>query len=505
VLPALIVAAILTKPRRARLYLAGISATLAPFLFYCYLPIRAAARPPVNWTDPTTFERVITHATGSQYTHFALNNTFDQMLQLMGVLAPEAFAASTPLALILAILGVPLLVWGWVRWRKEQPLVAWSLLIGNVVLCRWVLGWGETTDLKVFLQPLGVFFPLCGALGLAAFSRALPKQHMKIILPVGAGGLICLALLTANWARSDQSNIWIHRDRWAVNLQQMAPNAVFISDNDFPSFDSMYLQVVEGMRKDVTLIREVPLATDWYIGLIEDPLVREATRKAWAETAAAMVQVSNQDQHLWKWNQTALFAYLLAKELDGKRPVYSLHGFRAASPPEAPYFVSLTEDLIELRSNRPELKRSITTHPPIVTFNSSLELVDFELAKKEVGTGDLLKFRATWHTTSALPPAQFGVHLIPVAIPAERFAQTLLPKGRFVQGFPLLQSFDPASPMASDMVFEQPGTLIIPTNAPAGEYVVSIGIGPPYTSSYEEVTEVVRIHVREQPRPHNGP
>jgi hypothetical protein len=90
-------------------------------------------------------------------------------------------------------------------------------------------------------------------------------------------------------------------------------------------------------------------------------------------------------------------------------------------------------------------------------------------------------------------------------LPQDGFERELLPKGRFVQGFPLLNSFGPAAPMATNMVFEQRGRLVIPSNGPGGEYSVSMGIGPPYAVEYQGVTEVARIRVRARPLPRNGP
>ena len=504
-LPALAIAFIMTKPRRARLYLAAGALLVAPFLFYAYLPIRAAARPPVNWTNPSTLPRFLDHMMGAQYTHFAFSHNLEQMIAQAAKLTPELLTASAPLAWALALVGLPLIGWGWWRWAKAQPLVAWALAAGSALLCFWVLQWGETSDLKVFLQPLGEVLALCGAMGAVALARSTRNARAGRIGAAALGGVICVALLGANWERSDLSNLWVHRDRWAAVLQQLEPKAVYVSDNDVPSFATMYLQTVEGMRKDVTLIRVVPLQTDWYVDLIADPVVREATRKAWRETELGMAQIGGQGSFAWNWDRTALFAYLLARELEGERPVYSLHGLQRGGPSGPPYFVSLSEDLVTLESSRSGPSQVQGEIKALVDFGGGLRLIEFGLDEEEPATGALVRFRAVWQVSEALPPPQFGIELRPTALPQDGFERELLPKGRFVQGFPLLNSFGPAAPMATNMVFEQRGRLVIPSNGPGGEYSVSMGIGPPYAVEYQGVTEVARIRVRARPLPRNGP
>jgi hypothetical protein len=505
VLPALAIAFIMTKPRRARLYLAAGALLVAPFLFYAYLPIRAAARPPVNWTNPSTLPRFLDHMMGAQYTHFAFSHSLEQMIAQAAKLTPELLAAAAPLAWALALVGLPLIGWGWRRWAKAEPLVAWSLAAGSALLCFWVLQWGETSDLKVFLQPLGEVLALCGAMGVVALARSVRNMRAGRIGAAALGGVICVALLGANWERSDLSNLWIHRDRWAAVLQQLEPKAVYISDNDVPSFATMYLQTVEGMRKDVTLIRVVPLQTDWYVDLIADPVVREATRKAWRETELAMAQVAGQGSFAWNWDRTAVFAYLLARELEGERPVYSLHGPQRGGPPGPPYFVSLSEDLVALAPAWPMAAPEAVPSTATAEFAGGVRLLGFEWEQPQAEAGALVGFRTVWEAGGMIMPVQFGLRLQPASMAPEVFESKLLPKGRFVQGFPLLYGLWGLPLVSSAAALEQRGEVVVPSNAPGGEYRVMIGIGPVYTDVYTGWVEVGRLQVKARPLPRNGP
>jgi hypothetical protein len=505
VLPALAIAVIMTKPRRARLYLVAGALLVAPFLCYAYLPIRAAARPPVNWTNPSTLPRFLDHVMGTQYTHFAFSHSVEQMIAQAAKLTPELLAAAAPLAWALALVGLPLIGWGWWRWAKAQPLVAWALGAGSALLCFWVLQWGETSDLKVFFQPLGQVLALCGAMGVVALARSARNTQAGRMGAAALGGVICIALLGANWKRSDLSNLWAHRDRWAAVLQQLEPKAVYVSDNDVPSFATMYLQTVEGMRKDVTLIRVVPLQTDWYVDLIADPVVREATRKAWRETELGMSQIEGQGSFGWNWDRTAVFAYLLARELQGHRPVYSLHGPQRGAPPGPPYFVSLSEDLVALAPGVPITAPQSVPGAGLADFALGIRLLYFEWEQTQAEAGALAGFRTVWEAGGMVRPVQFGLRLQPASMAPEVFERKLLPKGRFVQGFPLLYGRWELPMVSSSAAHEQRGQAVVPSNAPAGEYRVMVAVGPPYTEVYTGWAEVGRLQVKARPLPRNGP
>jgi len=76
--PALIAAFWLTRPRRLRGLLSAGALFITPFLCYLYLPIRAAARPPMNWGYPATAERFLYHVLGRQYARWAFANPLDR-------------------------------------------------------------------------------------------------------------------------------------------------------------------------------------------------------------------------------------------------------------------------------------------------------------------------------------------------------------------------------------------------------------------------------------------
>ncbi len=495
--PALVMAVVATKPRRFKSYLATAGLFLAPFAFYVYLPLRAMARPALNWTDPSTLQRFRDHVLATQYTHFAFSHDLAQMLEQAGKLTPEMLAASPVLAVLLALVGLPLIAFGSVEWLRKQPAVAWSLAGGLALLCIWVLQWGETSDLKVFFLPLGEVLAVCGAIGLGKVSERLPTRVATGVMAT-VGVFICAALLGANWGRSDASNVWEHRDRWVAALTQMEPNAIFVSDFDVPSFATLYLQNVEGLRRDVTLLRTVRMSDQWYVDLIEDDELRKTAQEAWADSA------SLGERPLEIHDQTAVFAYRLARALEGKRPVYCLHGPFIVRLTGPSYFVAWSEDLVALNLALPKMKAGEETGPVLTEFPGGAKLVGFRWDKVEARTGELVGFTTTWRVEGTAPLMQFGVGLRPETMPAAQFERKLMKKGRFVQGYPLLYGPGVATEL-SPGVYQQRGQAIMPSNAPTGEYQVAVGIGPMYTPVYQQWTEVAKIRIIEGPLPNNGP
>ncbi|MFW6331572.1 MAG: DUF2723 domain-containing protein [Gemmatimonadota bacterium] len=76
--------------------------------------------------------------------------------------------------------------------------------------------------------------------------------------------LLALIPLVLNWGRADRSNDYAARD-WAYNLlMSTEPYSVLFTNGDNDTFPLWYLQEVEGIRRDVTVIVTSYLNTAWY-------------------------------------------------------------------------------------------------------------------------------------------------------------------------------------------------------------------------------------------------
>ncbi len=81
--------------------------------------------------------------------------------------------------------------------------------------------------------------------------------------------LLALLPLALNWQRADRSSDYAARD-WAYNLlMSTEPYAVLFTNGDNDTFPLWYLQEVEGIRRDVTVIVMSYLNTPWYVKQIQ--------------------------------------------------------------------------------------------------------------------------------------------------------------------------------------------------------------------------------------------
>jgi hypothetical protein len=504
VAPALAAAFWLTRPRRAKAWVTSALLFLAPFLCYLYLPLRAAARPPMNWGDPVTLGRFLDHVFGRQYARWAFANPLDAALAEATKLSGEVLAGSGWASVALAVLGVPLIVWGLVAWSRRRPVLPLALTSGAILLSLWVMEWGDTSDSKVWLTPLGAALAILGGQGLARLTVLLPRAKMGPLAAAAAGAAVCLMLVSANWSRSDQSNVWKHRDRWHAALAQMDRNAIFVCEWDDPMFATYYLQNVEGFRNDITLIRPHGLWGGWYEDLIEDRELREAAPPLWREISAKYHLHHPGTEEFWEG--TALLAHRLAQHYQGRRTVYALHGPYREMIPGPPHFVGLSDHLYRLGFETPELTPIEDAAEPIAEFLGGVELVSFEVPNHEPLAGDVIEFRARWRLADPLPGALFAVKLAPTDGNDPARAR-LTAKGEFAQGFPVLYGRWGLPPSPSGTVYEQRGKLIVPSNAPSGEYTFEIGSARSYPPKYEGWTAVPNqaARVSSRPLPTNGP
>ena len=99
---------------------------------------------------------------------------------------------------------------------------------------------------------------------LAERSEGLRKGARRF---AAASPILVLALLPVllNWTRADRSNDYAARD-WAYNmLMSVEPYGVLFTNGDNDTFPLWYLQEVEGIRRDVTVIVMSYLNTPWYV------------------------------------------------------------------------------------------------------------------------------------------------------------------------------------------------------------------------------------------------
>jgi hypothetical protein len=329
-LPALALFVVAVRPgalRSTRLWLRGGLLVLLGLSFNFFLPIRAAQEPVINEGHPTCESAagavVAVYSLGrtgcpelaynlargqyqkpplterqAPFRHQLLN--WYQYFEWQWARGADASdqpgsAARVPFALLFGMLGLAGL---WAVWRTDRHAalflgtLALTLTVGLVYYLNFRYGYSlapEIDDLRLhevrerdyfFVAGFGLWGVLAG-LGLAwcwavvaervapARTGATGRGHRGLVLtsPILVLALVPLAL-NARWA--SRAGDWAARD-WAWNLlASVEPYGVLFTNGDNDTFPLWYLQEVEGLRQDVTVIVGQYLFTDWYPKQLRD-------------------------------------------------------------------------------------------------------------------------------------------------------------------------------------------------------------------------------------------
>ena len=111
--------------------------------------------------------------------------------------------------------------------------------------------------------------------------------------------LAAAAPLVANWSAKDASQRWFTADYAANALRVLPPRAIYFTVGDNDTFPVMYMQSVEGVRPDVTIINlSVANIPDWPDRLkrrdpslplsLAEPERVALTRSVWADTSVTI-------------------------------------------------------------------------------------------------------------------------------------------------------------------------------------------------------------------------
>jgi hypothetical protein len=138
--------------------------------------------------------------------------------------------------------------------------------------------WREVRERDYFYIVSFSFWGVWAGVGLAALWRELAEYlgkaqarittaQLKRASPVM---LVALLPLLLNWSYASRAGDYASRD-WAYNLlMSVDPYSIVFTNGDNDTFPLWYLQEVEGLRRDVTVIVYSYLATPWYSTQLRD-------------------------------------------------------------------------------------------------------------------------------------------------------------------------------------------------------------------------------------------
>jgi hypothetical protein len=334
VAPALVLLLFLVKPRVFldwRLYVAGLAMVVLGLSVQFYLPIRAGLDPVINEAAPaceslrsaavsiyTLGERGCEALSASlrrdQYAKPPLTvrmapfwaqmamylQYFDwQWSRSLGGTESYFAAARLPFTLLFGGLGV---LGAWRHFRQDRTSFAFmatlffTLSVALVFYMNFKYGYRQSQVLQTnsyevrerdyfYIVSFSVWGLWVGIgltwiwLRLAERLRQLPRPHL-VAAPVLAIALIPLVL---NWSYATRAGDYAARDFAYNMLQSVEPYGVLFTTGDNDTFPLWYLQEVEGIRQDVTVVVGSYINTDWYAKQVRDLTTPCATPDAWTE------------------------------------------------------------------------------------------------------------------------------------------------------------------------------------------------------------------------------
>jgi hypothetical protein len=340
--PAILVFCLLVKPRvflNWRLYLWAVIFAVFGLSVHLFLPIRAELHPVINEAAPTcesmgsamtsvlTFgkagcENLSAALAREQYAKPPISQRLaplgDQLLNyfqyfdwqwsrsLMGNIGYFA-PARLPFTLIFLGLGLFGAAQHWKRDRKSFAYIATlfvTLSLGLIYYLNFKYGYGQV-QARGLSQELGevrerdyfflVSFSLWGlwaGVGITAlWLRAAESLKGRANALALASPVLALAALplVLNWSYASRAGDYATRD-WAYNLlMSVEPYGVLFTNGDNDTFPLWYLQEVEGIRRDVTVMVWSYLNTPWYARQIRDLTQPCPTPDAWKEDETRII------------------------------------------------------------------------------------------------------------------------------------------------------------------------------------------------------------------------
>jgi tetratricopeptide (TPR) repeat protein len=220
---------------------------------YLYLPIRSLANPPVDWGNPETWDNFMAMVRREQF-NFLFNEherSFGLFIEQSKTLLKYISMSFTPVGWFMFPVGL------WVLWKRNRHTAGFvaglSIVLSLVFMV--VLNYGSTKqDIwinNVFFIPFFWFT----ALGMGAALAWPVKNRLSFHEAANLFPVLCISLLfiSRHHGDVDKSDYYFAEDYGRNILNQLDENALYIPTADHATFPLLYLQVVDGMRPDVTI------------------------------------------------------------------------------------------------------------------------------------------------------------------------------------------------------------------------------------------------------------
>jgi tetratricopeptide (TPR) repeat protein len=259
--------------RHLKIYFGMLGVAAATLVVYLYLPIRSSANPLADWGNPETWSGFWSLVTREDY-KFEYDEHPHSFRTFVGQL--WMFARNYAVQFTLWWCWVPVL--GAAIMLRRDP-VRMALLTGVFVMNSVVILVIVNPRLNAYYEIVNsVFFHLAYVmaavwLGYAVSWVARSQDLGRAAKPIAWGLAIACPLfaLFSHYDRNDLSDYYFTHDYGMNVLNSLEPNAIYYGDQDHVIFPPWYLNVVEGVRPDVTVMTDMlPREAPVYASISEE-------------------------------------------------------------------------------------------------------------------------------------------------------------------------------------------------------------------------------------------
>lgn len=271
---------------------------LIGFSIYLHIPIRASQKPLLNWGDASSLSQFLWHFLRKGYPVEPPQRDFTLLWdQINAYNVPHEFTW----------VGMTLLLLGMISSFRKQRDVILAYLVGLLSFLAVIAGYFNTPKEMIFLTeefftPLYLYSAVIIGLGLFAIIRTgivwIPSRNIALF----AVGLLTLglpaALCARNYYENDQHENYIAFDYASNTLRELPQRACLFTWGDSGAFPLWYLQGVERMREDLSLLHTPHLVFSWYLDgfpeLFNNSLLRSVPLDTMNPDNVLLIAVSEQ-------------------------------------------------------------------------------------------------------------------------------------------------------------------------------------------------------------------
>ncbi len=296
-----------TLQRSASFYLKLALTTFLGCGVYIYLPLAALRDPAVNWGDPDTLSRWWDVVRRSQYAFMVgqYPHSWPRFFGQCVTMTQFWFRDFVGLGAILGLAGFAVLF----RRQRFLALYLIAAALTMVLVAVYMQNFEQNREwhwvMRVFLLPAELITAI-GIICAFAWLGAVRRNIQVFVLGIGMALFLASLFLHASLSKAK----YRYAEDYARNILASLPeNAVYIPIADHQAFPVLYLQVAEGLRPDVILLRKYG-----YLDLEAIPGLKKAGIESWGRFPKRRFEPEIVD---WILKNTARPVFLYPQEIVG--------------------------------------------------------------------------------------------------------------------------------------------------------------------------------------------